>query len=98
MPANFLPTGSNSNPHPYPWAQDQTCILALAGFYPWARGYFVLVAIPGQIIDILSISQFSVYDQKIISFFCMNSDGGKRYMKIVAFDEIYNFVVQSFSI
>jgi hypothetical protein len=28
----------------------------------------------------------------------MNSDGGKLYMKIVAFDEIYNFVVQSFSI
>jgi hypothetical protein len=28
----------------------------------------------------------------------MNSDGGKLYMKIVAFNEIYNFVVQSFSI
>jgi hypothetical protein len=28
----------------------------------------------------------------------MNSDGGKFYMKIVALDEIYNFVVQSFSI
>jgi hypothetical protein len=27
----------------------------------------------------------------------MNSDGGKLYMKIVAFDELYNFVVQSFS-
>jgi hypothetical protein len=26
----------------------------------------------------------------------MNSDGGKLYMKIVAFDEIYNFVVQIF--
>jgi hypothetical protein len=26
----------------------------------------------------------------------MNSDGGKLYIKIVAFDEIYNFVVQSF--
>jgi hypothetical protein len=30
--------------------------------------------------------------------FCLNSDGDKLYMKIVAFDEIYNFVVQSFSI
>jgi hypothetical protein len=28
----------------------------------------------------------------------MNSDEGKFYMKIVAFDEIYNFVVQSFFI
>jgi hypothetical protein len=28
----------------------------------------------------------------------MNSNGGKLYMKIVAFDEIYKFVVQSFSI
>jgi hypothetical protein len=28
----------------------------------------------------------------------MNSNGGKLYMKIVVFDEIYNFVVQSFSI
>jgi hypothetical protein len=28
--------------------------------------------------------------------FCLNSDEGKLYMKIVAFDEIYNFVVQSF--
>jgi hypothetical protein len=27
----------------------------------------------------------------------MNSDGDKIYMKIVAFDEIYNFVVQTFS-
>jgi hypothetical protein len=26
----------------------------------------------------------------------MNSDGGKLYMQIIAFDEIYNFVVQSF--
>jgi hypothetical protein len=26
-------------------------------------------------------------------FFCLNSDGGKLYMKIVSFDEIYNFVV-----
>jgi hypothetical protein len=26
----------------------------------------------------------------------MNSDEGKLYMKIVAFDDIYNFVVQSF--
>jgi hypothetical protein len=31
-------------------------------------------------------------------FFCLNSDGGKLYMKIVAFDKIYNFVVQSFYI
>jgi hypothetical protein len=31
-------------------------------------------------------------------FFCFNSDGCKLYMKIVAFDEIYNFVVQNFSI
>jgi hypothetical protein len=26
----------------------------------------------------------------------MNSDGDKLYMKIVAFDKIYNFVVQTF--
>jgi hypothetical protein len=26
----------------------------------------------------------------------MTSNGGKLYMKIVAFNEIYNFVVQSF--
>jgi hypothetical protein len=31
-------------------------------------------------------------------FFCLNSDEGKLYMKIVSFDEIYNFVVQSFAI
>jgi hypothetical protein len=29
---------------------------------------------------------------------CMNSDGDKVYMKIVAFAEIYNFVVQTFFI
>jgi hypothetical protein len=29
---------------------------------------------------------------------CPTALGGARYMKIVAFDEIYNFVVQSFSI
>jgi hypothetical protein len=27
----------------------------------------------------------------------MNSDGDKLYMKIAAFDEIYNFIVQTFS-
>jgi hypothetical protein len=27
----------------------------------------------------------------------MNSDANKLYIKIVAFDEIYNFVVQTFS-
>jgi hypothetical protein len=27
----------------------------------------------------------------------MNSDGDKLYIKIIAFDEIYNFVVQTFS-
>jgi hypothetical protein len=27
----------------------------------------------------------------------MNADGGKLYMKIAAFDEIYNFIVQTFS-
>jgi hypothetical protein len=26
----------------------------------------------------------------------MNSDGGRLYMEIIAFDKIYNFVVQSF--
>jgi hypothetical protein len=36
-----------------------------------------------------------VYFKKIV-IFCLNSDGGKHYMKIVAFDEIYNFIVQSF--
>jgi hypothetical protein len=30
--------------------------------------------------------------------FCMNSDEDKIYMIIVAFDEIYNFVVQAFLI
>jgi hypothetical protein len=35
--------------------------------------------------------------QKIL-IFCLNSDGGKLYMKIVVFDENYNFVVQIFSI
>jgi hypothetical protein len=34
---------------------------------------------------------------KKITIFFMNSDGDKIYMKIVAFDEIYNFVVQTFS-
>jgi hypothetical protein len=34
---------------------------------------------------------------QIFYLFNLNSDGGKLYMKIVAFDEI-NFVVQSFSI
>jgi hypothetical protein len=35
--------------------------------------------------------------QKIV-IFCLYTDGGKIYMKIVDFDEIYNFVVQCFSI
>jgi transposase-like protein len=35
---------------------------------------------------------------KKIIIFCLNLDGGKLYMKIVAFAEIYNFVVQSFSV
>jgi hypothetical protein len=35
---------------------------------------------------------------KNLYFFCLKSDGDKLYMKIVDFDEIYNFVVQSFSI
>jgi hypothetical protein len=35
--------------------------------------------------------------QKFV-IFCLNSDGGKLYMKIVAFDEIYDFVVQNFSV
>jgi hypothetical protein len=35
--------------------------------------------------------------QKFV-IYCLNSDGDKFYMKIVAFDKIYNFVVQSFSI
>jgi hypothetical protein len=30
--------------------------------------------------------------------FWLNSNGGKLYMKTVAFDDIYNFVVQIFSI
>jgi hypothetical protein len=37
----------------------------------------------------------SIRFKKIITF-CMNSDGDKLYMKIIAFDEIYNFVVQTF--
>jgi hypothetical protein len=44
----------------------------------------------------IQISVFSLRS-KNCNFF-MNSDGGKLYMKIVAFNEIYNFVVQSFSI
>jgi hypothetical protein len=28
--------------------------------------------------------------------FCMDSDGDKLYLKLVAFDEIGNFVVQTF--
>jgi hypothetical protein len=27
----------------------------------------------------------------------MNSDGDELYMKLISFDEIYNFVVQTFS-
>jgi hypothetical protein len=37
-----------------------------------------------------------IFFRKFVIF--LNSDGGKLYMKIVASDEIYNFVVQSFSI
>jgi hypothetical protein len=37
----------------------------------------------------------SVYFQKTITF-CMNSDADKLYTKLVAFDKIYNFVVQTF--
>ena len=37
-PAKFYLPGSNANPHSYPWVQIQTQILALAGFYPRARG------------------------------------------------------------
>jgi hypothetical protein len=37
-----------------------------------------------------------VFSRKFVIF--LNLDGGKLYMKIVAFDEIYNFVVQNFSI
>jgi hypothetical protein len=35
--------------------------------------------------------------QKIVIFY-LNLDEGKLYMKIVTFNEIYNFVVQSFCI
>jgi hypothetical protein len=35
--------------------------------------------------------------QKFV-IFCLNSDEDKLYMKIVPFDEIYNFVIQNFSI
>jgi hypothetical protein len=35
--------------------------------------------------------------QKIIhNFFYMNSDEDKLYIKIVALDEIYNFIVEKF--
>jgi hypothetical protein len=40
----------------------------------------------------------SVCFRKIITFFCMNSNGDTLYMKIIDFDEIYNFVVQTFFI
>jgi hypothetical protein len=39
----------------------------------------------------------SVYFQIIVTFF-MNLDGDKLYTKLVAFDVIYNFVVQTFFI
>jgi hypothetical protein len=42
-------------------------------------------------------SRAPVCFQKFV-IFCLNPDGGKLYMKIVAFDEIYNFVVHNFSI
>jgi hypothetical protein len=32
------------------------------------------------------------------NFFCMNSDGDKLYMKLIALHEIYNVVVQIFFI
>jgi hypothetical protein len=38
---------------------------------------------------------FVLFKKKIITFF-MNSDVDKLYMKIIVFDEIYNFVVQTF--
>jgi hypothetical protein len=38
----------------------------------------------------------SVRFQKNRNFFGMNSDGDKLYMKLVAFNEIHNFVVQTF--
>jgi len=37
-PTKFYPSGSSANPHPYPWVQIQTRILALASFCPRARG------------------------------------------------------------
>jgi hypothetical protein len=41
---------------------------------------------------------FNSFFKKIVTFFCMNSDGDKTYIKIVDFDEIYKFVVQTFSL
>jgi hypothetical protein len=35
---------------------------------------------------------------KNLQFICLNSDGDKLYIKIVAFDDTYNFIVQSFFI
>jgi hypothetical protein len=40
------------------------------------------------------VSLFSKNSQ----LFCMNYDGDKLYMKFVAFDDIYNFLVQTFFI
>jgi hypothetical protein len=51
----------------------------------------------GPATDVTHGGRGPVCFQKFV-ILCLNSDGGKLYMKIVAFDEIYNFVVQSFSI
>jgi hypothetical protein len=40
----------------------------------------------------------SSFSKKIVTFLYENSDGGKLYMESVSFNEIYNFVAQTFFI
>jgi hypothetical protein len=46
----------------------------------------------GTTLSTLHSGRGPVCFQNFITF-CLNLDGGKLYMKIVAFDEIYNFVL-----
>jgi hypothetical protein len=62
------------------------------GSYSTVRGCTVATATP-----VAHGGRTPIYFQKFV-IFCLNSNGGKLYMKIVAFVEIYNFIVQSFSI
>jgi hypothetical protein len=72
-----------------------TAVGAVTHDQTWTRGVLA--------VNFIWRSQFSYRDlsfhfmfKKLQLFFCINSDGGKLYMKIVAL--IYNFVVQKFFI